>query len=412
MLPLLSGLRVLDLTNERGYLCGRMLADLGADVIKIEPPGGDAGRRIGPFYHDTPDPQKSLFWFAYNTNKRGATLNLHSATGRAVFLQMIEDTDIVVESFDPGYLSELGLGYESLRAVNPALIMVSITPFGQSGPYANYQSCDLVSMAMGGFINLCGDSDSPPVAPVAPQAYVNAGADAAAAAMIAYHHRQITGEGQQVDVSIQESVSLAMYLSIPFWELSHFTLKRYGSSRLLGSNVLSRMVWPCKDGHVCFVIHGGMTGSHTNKSLVNWMAEEGILPDFMKEIVWEKFDLSKVTVDLMDKLNEYISEFFLKHTTSELYQWATKNRAMLYPVSTCEDLLANDQLKDRNFWVTVDHPELNETITYPGPWVASSEIAPSAEARAPLIGENNQEIYGELGIKPDELISLKQSGVI
>lgn len=409
----MPSLRVLDLTDEKGFLCGKILGDLGADVIKIEPPDGDSGRRIGPFYHDIPDLQKSLFWFAYNSNKRGITLSIETADGQEILRKLIKHADILIESFDPGYLDSLGLGYSVLSQINPQLIMVSITAFGQSGPYRDYNSSDIISMAMGGFMYMCGDTDRPPVRPVAPQAYLNAGADAAAGAMIAYYHRERTGEGQQVDISMQQSVSLAMYLAIPYWEVNHFRLRRYGSSRLLGSGVLSRMVWPCKDGYVNFVIHGGATGSRTNRALAKWMDEEEMLPEFMKKIDWDKFDLATVTEDLMNLLNESVEKFFLNHTKAELYEWAMRTQAMLYPVSNCEDLLANTQLNERNFWVKLEHPELGEVITYPGAWAISSEANLNIGYRAPLIGEHNQEIYeAELGMTNEELVMLKQSGVI
>jgi len=394
-------------------LCGKILGDLGADVIKIEPPNGDLSRSIAPFYHDIPDPQKSLFWFAYNSNKRGITLNIETADGQQIFQRLIENTDFLIESFNPGYMDGLGLGYSALSQINPRLMMVSITPFGQSGPHKDYKSSDIVSMAMGGFMYICGDADRPPVRPVAPQAYLNAGADAAAGAMLAYYHREMTGEGQQVDISIQESVALSSYLAVAYWEISRFRMKRYGNSRLLGSRVLSRMVWPCKDGYVNFVILGGATGSRTNNALVKWMDEEGMLPDFMRGIDWDKFDLATVTEDLMNLLNESVERFFLKHTKAQLYEWAIRTQAMLYPVSNSEDLLQNVQLSDRNFWTKVDHPELGDTITYPGAWAISSEANLDIRCRAPLIGEHNQEVYeGELGITKEELTMLKQSGVI
>ena len=409
----MPSLRVLDLTDEKGFLCGKILGDLGADVIKIEPPGGDPGRSIGPFYHDIPDLQKSLFWFAYNSNKRGITLNIETRDGQEIFKKLASDAAFLIESFNPGYMDSLGLGYPVLSQINPRLIMVSITPFGQSGPYKDYKSSDIISMAMSGFMYICGDADRPPVCPVAPQAYLNAGADAAAGAMIAYHHREMTGEGQHVDISMQESVALSTYLAVAHWEISRFHMKRYGNSRLLGSRVLSRMVWPCKDGYVNFVILGGATGSRTNKALTEWMDEEGILPDFMRAIDWDKFDLATVTEEQMDSLNEYVGRFLLKHTKTELYEWAIRTQAMLYPVSNSEDLLENVQLNDRHFWVKVDHPELGDTITYPGAWAISSEANLNIRRRAPLIGEHNQEIYeGELGITKEKLAILKQSGVM
>ena len=177
---LLPKIRVLDLTDEKGFLCGKILGDLGADVIKIEKPGGDPSRRIGAFYHDIPDPEKSLYWFAYNNNKRGITLSIETRRGQDIYKELIRNADIIIESFPPGYMDQLGLGYSMCSEMNPRLIMISITPFGQTGPYRDYKGCDIVCMAMSGFMYICGDGDKPPVRAIAPQAYLNAAADGAA----------------------------------------------------------------------------------------------------------------------------------------------------------------------------------------------------------------------------------------
>ena len=152
---LLAPYRALDITDEKGLMCGKILADMGADVIKVEKPGGDLARRIGPFYHDDPNPEKSLYWFAYNTNKRGITLDIETSDGQDIFKQLVKTADFVIESFDPGYMSSLGLGYADLEKINPRIIMVSITPFGQSGPYVEqgYKVNDMIVWALGGHMS-------------------------------------------------------------------------------------------------------------------------------------------------------------------------------------------------------------------------------------------------------------------
>jgi crotonobetainyl-CoA:carnitine CoA-transferase CaiB-like acyl-CoA transferase len=202
---LLEPYRVLDLTDAKGLLCGKILADLGADVIKIERPGGDPARNIGPFYHGIPHPEKSLFWFAYNANKKSITLNIESTDGQELLKKLVAKTNIVLESFTPGYMESLGLSYEKLTSVNRQLIMVSISAFGQTGPYKDYKASDIVLVAMGGSMYLYGDSDRPPVRISFPQAYLHASADAAVASVIALYYQQVIGEGQHVDVSAQES---------------------------------------------------------------------------------------------------------------------------------------------------------------------------------------------------------------
>ena len=160
---MLSPYRVLDLANEKGYYCSKLLADLGADVVKIERPGGDLSRNSGPFYHDIPDPEKSLNWFVFNRGKRGITLNIETADGQDIFKRLVKGADFVIESFAPGYVDRLGLGYLALSQVNPRIIITSITPFGQTGPYKDYKAPEIVNMAMNGILFMCGDPDRPPV---------------------------------------------------------------------------------------------------------------------------------------------------------------------------------------------------------------------------------------------------------
>jgi len=170
---LLSAYRVLDLTDEKGLFCAKVLADLGADVIKIEPPGGCTARRIGPFHKDIPHPEKSLFWSAYNVNKRGITLNLECEDGREIFRKLVATADVVIESFPPVYMKDLGLGYDNLCQIKSDIVFTSITPFGQDGPYCNFQVSDLTCWSMGGFAYITGDADRPPVQIGFPQAYLN-----------------------------------------------------------------------------------------------------------------------------------------------------------------------------------------------------------------------------------------------
>jgi crotonobetainyl-CoA:carnitine CoA-transferase CaiB-like acyl-CoA transferase len=206
---MLSPYRVLDLTTERGLLCGHILGDLGADVIKIEPPGGSSARLVGPFFEDRPDLNRSIYWWAYNRNKRSITLNLETDEGRELFYRLAARAQFLVESNSPGYLTERRLGYEDLAARNRELIYVSITPFGQDGPKASYADSDLVILAAGGALLLYGDEDRPPVRVSVPQAYLHACGDAAAGALVAHHERQRSRLGQHVDVSAQQSVTLA-----------------------------------------------------------------------------------------------------------------------------------------------------------------------------------------------------------
>ena len=205
----LSPYRVLDLTDEQGHPCGKILGEIGADVIKVEPPEGDPARNIGPFYHDIPDKNKSLYFFAFNTNKRSITLNILTPDGQEIFKKLVKTADFVIESFTAGYLDKLGLGYKDLKEINPRIIPVSITPFGQTGPRKKWKGTDIINIAMGGLSHIMGSPDRPPVRVGIDQSYMIAGSQAAMGAMIAHYHRQATGKGQHVDTSIQDSCSLS-----------------------------------------------------------------------------------------------------------------------------------------------------------------------------------------------------------
>jgi len=410
---LLSPYRVLDLTDGRGVLCGKILADLGADVIKIERPGGDPARNIGPFYHDIPHPERSLFWFALNTNKRGITLNIETSDGREIFKKLVEGAHFVIESFDPGYLAGLGLSYSVLSKLNSQIIMTSITPFGQTGPFACYKGSDMVVFAMGLLMSQCGDTDRSPVEVSFPQSFMNAGADAAVGTLIAHYYREATGEGQHVDISAMESVVECAGEVQPVWFLSRRDPKRPGREFIYPGGRHAPIVWECKDGYVNFVIQAGQPGARNNGILAKWMDAEDRLPEYLKKRDWESWDWSVVTQDELASLTEVIASFLKSHTKAEIWSEAVERGIMLYPVNTPEEILVDPQLKARHFWVEIEHGELNDTLTYTGPFAQFSETPMKKWHRAPLIGEHNEEIYErELGFYKEELIALKQSGVI
>ena len=408
---MLGSYRVLDLADEKGYLCGKILSDLGADVMKIEKPGGDNGRSIGPFYHDIPDPEKSLYWFAYNANKLSISLNIESYDGQKIFKRLVKTSDIVVESYPVGYLDRLGLGYSTLSELNAGIILVSITPFGQTGPYKDCKTSDLVSVAMGGLMFITGYPDSPPVRISFPQAYLQAGAEAAAGAMIALYHREITGQGQWVDVSIQQSQVVTCLNAPPSWELRKVKLKRAGHFRTgLMEGLKQRYLWPCKDGYVIFHVYGGATGAKTNRVIVDWMSREGMADDFIKEMDWDTFTPSDQ--ETQERIEASIARFFMTHTQRELFEAALTKGIMLGPVVSPKDVVENEQLRARGVWVELEHPELDTTLTYPGAFFKSTECECQARCRAPLIGEHNEAIYSQLGFSKEDLVALKASKII
>jgi crotonobetainyl-CoA:carnitine CoA-transferase CaiB-like acyl-CoA transferase len=412
---LLAPYRVLDLTDELGFLCGKVLGDLGADVIKIERPGGDPARRLGPFFKDERDPEKSLYWFGFNNNKRGITLNLESSKGRKLFSQLAAKADFVIESFTPGYLDKLEIGYSALRRRNPKLVFTSITPFGQTGPYSKFHASDIEIMALSGCMSLTGDPDRPPLRVTFPQSYSWTGSYAAMGALIAHYHRQESGEGQHVDVSAQACLLWAFSHAHTFWDLNRHLEKRAGSF-MTGRSITGakmRVFWPCKDGYLNFIIYGGEAGRRTNQALVEWMDSKGLAPDFLQQKDWQTFDIAKVMQEEIDRMEGPIARFFTGVTKAEFFKEVVKREMLGYPVASVKEIFEDPQHAARDFWQEVDHPELGCSITYPGGFARFSEGACRIWRRAPRIGEHNEEVYcGELGMTRDELEELKRKGVI
>ena len=412
---LLSPYRVLDLTDERGLLCGKILADLGADVIQVEPPGGSAARNIGPFYKDEIHPEKSLFWWAYAVNKRGITLNLHTADGMGLLKRLVKDAHFLIESFPPGFMDSLGLGYKELAAINPGLVMVSITPFGQDGPYAHYKASDIVGMAMGGFMYLTGDSDRPPLRVSFPQFYLHGAAAGATGAMLAHTHRAVTGEGQHVDVSCQQAVAKTLAHGPQSWDMEGVVLRRMGVYRQTSAETLVRINWRCKDGYVNYMLQGGGGGvAASTRSLLDWMDEEGMGDEDLKALNWEELGYGHVRAEIMEKAVAPLERFFTAHTKEELSRGSVERRILLFPVATPADILAHPQLKARDYFKELPHPELNGSVTHPGVFVKDrGGERVGLRRRPPLIGEHNREIYqDELGLALEELTALKEGGVI
>ena len=411
MQSLLGNFRVLDLTDEKGLLCGKILGDLGADVVKIERPGGDAARNFGPFYHDIPNPKKSLFWFAFNTSKRGITLDIETNDGQRIFKRLAETADFVVESFPPGYLAQLGLGYSALREINPRIIMTSISPFGQAGPYKDYKACDIVIMAMGGLMYICGDADRAPIRISVEQSYHQAGAQAAVASLIAHYYRELTGQGQWVDVSMQECIVWTTNYSVPYWNFGRQRFARSGN-RQTRMQVTYRSIFPCKDGYIYYRVMTGPMMGQGQARLVEAMDEERLAGD-LKEVNWAGLSFEKVPQKDIDHWEEAVGTYFMNHTKAELHELAVKRDIMLIPVKSPKGIIEYSQLCARDYWTAIEHPELGTTITYPGAAFVTSKTSCAPQRRAPLIGEHNEEIYErELGLSREELTALKEGNVI
>ncbi len=415
---LLTGFRVLDLTDEKGDFCGKVLGDFGADVIKIEPPGGSLARNIGPFYKDTPDTEKSLFWFAFNTSKRGITLDIEQLDGQEIFKALVQTAHFVIESFKPGFMESLGLGYKELEGVKPDIILTSITPFGQSGPYSDYEATDLVGLAMGGLMSILGESNRPVRISSGPQAYLQAGLQAAMASVLAHYHRQVSGEGQHVDLSMQEAVALAAPIVAETYECVKVNLSGSGPNYFtartqpLGPLYLQYLL-PCKDGHVLLQWGGGYPGNRkSTKAILNWANEEGLCRDVL-DIDLATWNSMTIEQETADRMKRSLVEFLMTKTKAELFRGALERGIMMAPCNTMADILADAHLEARAFWEKVAHPELACELIYAGAPLKITANPWRIRSRAPLIGEHNSEIYEqELGISPPELELLKSHNVI
>jgi crotonobetainyl-CoA:carnitine CoA-transferase CaiB-like acyl-CoA transferase len=390
----LAGLRVLDLADGSGFVCGRILADLGADVIKVEPPDGDPGRRLPPFAGDEPGLERSLTWLAGNVNKRGIVCNLSSAEGRQQFEALVQTADAVIESFTPGHLDSMGLGYAGLARLNPRLILVSISPFSQAGPFAQCPASDLQIAAASGGLWLAGEPGEPPVRTTLPQSPYWAGMCAAMGALMAVLARERTGQGQHVDVSAQASMITAISHAPVFWDLLHEEQVRSGPY-LTGRSVTGanfRMIWPCKDGYVAFALYGGPAGRHTAKQMLAWMDELGGAPEAIKNTDWEAFDVTTVTPAQVAELEEAIGPFLLKLTRQEFFQGVIARNMLGYPVATVEDIWKDEQLQARDFWQKLATPWGGPEVTFPRSFALFDGQRPPIRRTAPKLGEHTAEV--------------------
>ncbi len=413
---MLSPYRVLDLTNERGLLCGQILGDLGADVVQIEPPGGSPARRLGPFVDDVPHPDRSLHWWAHCRNKRAVTLDLERAEGRDLLRRLVARADFLIESETPGVQAARGLDYAALAAVNPKLVYVSITPFGQDGPKARWADSDLVLMAAAGPLALTGDADRAPLRMSVPQAYAHASAEAAGAALVAHHERQRSGRGQHVDVSAQQAIALATQSGILSAAVGFPDAQRTSGGVRLGP-LSVRFVFPARDGHVSVTfLFGNSVGPFTRR-LMSWAHEEGFCDAAMRDKDWIRFFDMMFTGEEsfaeLERAKDVVAAFTRTKTKAELLAAALARDLLIAPVATTREVVESTQLAAREYWRDVAHPELGRTVRYPGPFARLGGTPIQYRRRPPTIGEHNAEIYGgELALDAAALARLATAGVI
>ncbi|MED5405039.1 MAG: CoA transferase [Chloroflexota bacterium] len=410
----LTGLRVLELTSEHAQFCGKLMADLGADVIKVEPPGGQETRNVGPFLEDEAHPERSLYFWHYNTSKRGVTLDLNSPNGQDIFRKLSATAGLVLESFPAGYLSDLGLGYETLAKDNPGLIMCSVTPFGQDGPWRDYQTSDLLHLAAGGQMASSGYDvedipDAPPIAPGGGNAWHIVSHYSYIAIMGALYHRDFTGEGQYIDVSVHEACSLTTEGAIAIY-LSTGEVVRRHTGRHASADMSPGIQHATNDGGYINTTRSGSNLTPARiKVLGEWMDGYGLAQDLLDD----KYQDPAVVEVSGQHFADVLKNFFANMPLVEAYEGGQELNFPWGAIRTMEEIMGDPHLQDRDFFVPVEHPELGREFIYPGPAAIYNASPWSISRRAPLIGEHNQEIFGgELGLPKADLEELKSSGVI
>jgi crotonobetainyl-CoA:carnitine CoA-transferase CaiB-like acyl-CoA transferase len=310
-----------------------------------------------------------------------------------------QSADFLVESFAPGYLAGLGLGYEQLRELHPGLVMVSITPYGQAGPHSAWPASDLTVQAMGGHMYLTGDVDRAPVRVGVPASYWHGGSEGAAAAMVAHHYRRRTGRGQHVDVSLQQCVIWTLLNTTMTWQLvGRQEMRGSAFKKERGNTVFTRNTWPCKDGLVQYLPIGGGGGAARSKAFlrfVGWMKEEGAFDPVLTLKDWNDADMFNFDQHEYDVVAERIMHFLQTKSVAEIYDRSVRDRLLIAPMATLKDLLSSVQLNERHFFVDVDHPELGETFRYPGAFAKFSRTPLEPPRRAPRLGEHNHDVLVE-----------------
>ena len=370
----LGAYRVLELPGAPSLPAGKTFADLGADVIKVEPPGGDPARGLPPRIDGAAETEPGLYWSAYSLGKRFLTADLETDAGRAAVARLARDADVVIESYTPGTLARYGLGYDELRALNPGLVLTSITPFGQDGPLAGYKGSDLVQFAMGGYLNMTGPKDGTPIKPSAPyQTWLHGSMQAVSGTLLALRRRRLTGQGAHVDQAIRDTVPWMLTHTYQFWDLLRVNLTRHGSQRDMGGAVRLPNVYRCADGYVVWLFQTGHVGGRGTEALVRWMVAEGMAPDWLAEQDWQTFDLISSGQHMVGTLAETFGAFFATRRKAELLEWALPRGVMLAPVQTVQDVLADAQLAARGAWRTIELGGRRARV--PGPPIRLSEGA-------------------------------------
>jgi crotonobetainyl-CoA:carnitine CoA-transferase CaiB-like acyl-CoA transferase len=372
-------------------------------VILVERVGGNNTRNIPPFIKDIPHKEGSLFFAYHNANKRSITLDLECSQGQEIFRRLINTAHIIIETFPPEYMENLGIGYSMLREINPYIILTSITHFGLTGPNKGNKGADIVDWAMGGMMNQTGNPDEPPVMGPGWQTYYIASSYAAVGTLIALYHRRKTEQGQLVDVSIQECVASLLEGTNPLYVYEGKVTRRMGSQHPLA---YPSRIFTCKDGY--WVTN--LNNAPLWKSLVSWIVSGGVGVDELTKPEYEDLDIRRRAEN--DRIiTPLINEWGMLHTKTEIFEEGQKRHLPVGPTMTIDEVVNDPHLNDRGFFVEVKHPYTG-SLKFPGAPYKFSETPWMISHAAPLIGEHNIEVYDELGFSKEELVLLRANGVI
>ncbi|ETW94300.1 MAG: hypothetical protein ETSY2_49990, partial [Candidatus Entotheonella gemina] len=361
----LHGLRVLELCDEKGQFCGKLMADLGADVIKVEPLGGQSTRTVGPFLDDVPHRERSLAFWHYNTSKRGITLNPEHNGGQDLFRRLVPRADIVLESYAPGYLPGLGLGYEALSALNPGLIMCSLTPFGQTGPWRDFHTSDLLHLAAGGQMAGSGYDpddvpDAPPIAPGGGNAWHMGGHYAYMAILAALYYRDMSGEGQYIDVSIHEACALTTESHVTTYNYTGQVVRRH-TGRAASPDDSDKAQMATRDGRWITIIRPGF---QLTPARLRRMAEDMDSHGMAEDLLHEKYQDTQVIQENLEHIGQVLSNFIAQLPQDEAWQWGQKLGVPWGSVRSLDEIVGDEHLQARGFFTDVEHPELGRSFTY------------------------------------------------
>ncbi len=411
----LEGIRVVELASfVAGPYAAKLLGHMGAEVIKVEPPEGELARRLGPFKGDDPHPEKSGLFLYLNAGKRGVTLNLHHPQGMALFHQLLRDADVLIEDTPPQVRQEMGLGYDDLKAINPRLVVTSITPFGLSGPHRDYKAYYLNTYHSGGegyvtpgSLGWILYSERPPIKSAGFVGEHDVGICAANATLGALHYREVNGVGQQVEVSKQEALANIIRYDLAVYNLG------YNESRASRMFPLGGLI-QCQDGFVMIMpierhMWDGVLDLLGNPE---WLREERYDYDLIaRSVMLTEEDVRRGMKDRED-VNSYLQEWALNHTKEEIFQGLQERRCLCGMVFDPQDLMDSVQVKERGYFVEIEHPVIGKVKMTGAPFKHSATPW-AVGGPAPLLGQHNEEVFlHRMGHGREELVRWRQGGVI